>query len=138
MLLGAFFAGLAIENSMLGASHACANPLTSNHGITHGVAIAVLLPQVVRWNAPVVGNRYGELMRLARGNGSGSDSPQALALRLEGMVACGKMPTNLRAVGVSKQDLARLAEAAMQQWTGRFNPRPLDKAGALEVYEWAF
>ena len=138
MLLGAFFAGLAIEYSMLGASHACANPLTSNYGVTHGIAIAMLLPKVVRWNASVVGDRYQELARLAHKNGLGGDDSQALVLRLEEMVTCGKMPTNLRAVGVSKQDLTRLAESAIRQWTGRFNPRPLDKAGALEVYEWAF
>ncbi|MBO0860717.1 MAG: iron-containing alcohol dehydrogenase, partial [Chloracidobacterium sp.] len=50
MLLGSYLAGLAIENSMLGATHACANPLTKNFGVTHGLAIAVMLPRVVRWN----------------------------------------------------------------------------------------
>src|SRR5262249_24363197 len=39
MQVGAFLAGTAIENSMLGATHACANPLTAHYGITHGVAI---------------------------------------------------------------------------------------------------
>lgn len=136
MLLGAFFAGLAIENSMLGASHACANPLTSNYGITHGVAIAMLLPKVVRWNAPVAESRYRELMQVARGNGSSCDSAESLAQRLEKMVALGKMPMNLRAVGISSMDLMELADAAILEWTGRFNPRPLDKAGALEVYQW--
>ena len=51
MLLGAHEAGIAIEQSMLGATHACANPLTAHHGTTHGIAIAVMLPHVVRWNA---------------------------------------------------------------------------------------
>ena len=138
MLLGAYFAGLAIEHSMLGASHACANPLTSRHGITHGVAIAMLLPQVVRWNTPVVGSRYRELMHMARANGFERDDPLALALRLEEMAACGRMPAGLRSVGVSREDLGQLAEAASLQWTGRFNPRPLDRKGALEVYQWAF
>ena len=41
MQLGAHCAGIAIENSMLGATHACANPLTAHYGTTHGVAIAV-------------------------------------------------------------------------------------------------
>ena len=55
MLLGAHEAGIAIEQSMLGATHACANPLTAHYGTTHGVAIAVMLPHVVRWNAEQVG-----------------------------------------------------------------------------------
>src|SRR6266851_3712438 len=50
MQLGAHYAGIAIEHSMLGATHACANPLTARYGTTHGVAIAALLPHVVRWN----------------------------------------------------------------------------------------
>src|SRR5687767_2441209 len=50
MQLGAFYAGVAIENSMLGATHACANPLTARYGTAHGAAIAMLLPSVVRWN----------------------------------------------------------------------------------------
>ena len=40
MLLGAHLAGLAIESSMLGATHACANPLSARYGTAHGVAIA--------------------------------------------------------------------------------------------------
>src|SRR5688572_1061822 len=62
MLLGAHEAGIAIEQSMLGATHACANPLTAQHGMTHGVAIGVMLPHVVRWNAEHVGERYRELL----------------------------------------------------------------------------
>ena len=53
MQLGAHFAGTAIEQSMLGAAHACANPLTARYDITHGLALAMLLPHVVRWNAVV-------------------------------------------------------------------------------------
>src|SRR5205085_2092301 len=58
MQLGAHYAGIAIEHSMLGATHACANPLTARYGITHGVAIAALLSHVVRWNDD---DRYVEL-----------------------------------------------------------------------------
>ena len=62
MLLGAHEAGIAIEQSMLGATHACANPLAALHGTTHGVAIAIMLPHVVRWNADHVGDRYRHLL----------------------------------------------------------------------------
>jgi alcohol dehydrogenase len=61
MQLGAFYAGLAIENSMLGATHACANPLTARYGTAHGAAIAMLLPSVVRWNESAVGHDYAWL-----------------------------------------------------------------------------
>src|SRR5581483_3516526 len=61
MQVGAHFAGVAIENSMLGACHALANPLTAHYGLTHGVAIGVLLPHVIRFNAAAVGALYADL-----------------------------------------------------------------------------
>ena len=61
MQLGAFYAGVDIEQSMLGAAHACANPLTARYDMTHGVALAILLPHVVRWNAQATDDLYREL-----------------------------------------------------------------------------
>ncbi len=132
MLLGAHLAGLAIEGSMLGATHACANPLSARHGTLHGVAIALLLPHVVRWNAGTARARYAELLALS---GRRARQPAlALADRLEALAVAGGLPRGLRAAGVTESDLPRLAEEAAQQWTGRFNPRAFDAAGALEVY----
>ena len=65
MQWGAFYAGTAIELSMLGATHACANPLTARYGTTHGNAIAILLPHVVRWNAEAAESLYAELLRVS-------------------------------------------------------------------------
>ncbi len=132
MLLGAHLAGLAIECSMLGATHACANPLSARYGTAHGVAIALLLPHVVRWNASAARNRYDELLALS-GRRARRPAP-ALADRLEDLAVRGGLPRGLRAAGVLEADLPALAEEAAQQWTGRFNPRPFDAAGALEVY----
>jgi alcohol dehydrogenase len=137
MQLGAYYAGVAIENSMLGATHACANPLTARYGTTHGVAVALLLPAVVRWNAPAAGERYAELLHVSGAQAQG-DGAQALALRLEQMAGVAGLPARLGELGISKADISGLAEEAAAQWTGRFNPRPFDVAGALEVYECAF
>jgi alcohol dehydrogenase len=49
MLLGAAYAGIAIENSMLGAAHSCANPLTAKFHVVHGEAVGVMLPHVIRF-----------------------------------------------------------------------------------------
>jgi len=134
MMLGAHYAGAAIEHSMLGATHACANPLTRNYGTTHGVAIAVLLPHVVRWNEIIVGDQYHELMSLSA---SGHNSGESLATRLEGLRLAGGLPGSLEAIDVSRKDLTKLAEEAAKQWTGSFNPRDWNYEGALEVYETA-
>lgn len=136
MQLGAYFAGVAIENSMLGAAHACANPLTARFGVLHGVAIAAMLTHVVRWNSPVAGKRYDELMRLSGGVSDGEGV--GLSRRLRELAEAGELPVTLRALGVGQNDLSLLAEEAAGQWTGRFNPRPFDVASALEIYRSAF
>ena len=133
MQLGAYYAGVAIENSMLGAAHACANPLTAHYGTTHGVALAILLPQVVRWNAEVAGTRYTELVGSSKG-----DAGEKLAKRLEQLAVAGDLSARLSTVGVPKDDLETLAGEAARQWTGSFNPRAFDASGALEVYRWAY
>ncbi len=133
MLLGAHLAGAAIENSMLGAAHACANPLTARYGTEHGAALASLLPSVVRWNAAAVGARYAELTGGADGEGG-----ETLARRVEELAGAGDLRQRLSEMGVPREVLPALAEDAAGQWTGRFNPREFDAAGALEVYEWAY
>lgn len=154
MQLGAYFAGMAIENSMLGATHACANPLTTHYGTAHGASIAILLPSVVRWNASVAGERYAELLKLASTSRptSTSISPsisttsenirdgsaEGLARRLEELATAGGLRRTLGEAGVALSDLSMLADEAAQQWTGRFNPRAFDSKGALEVYGLAF
>jgi len=126
MLLGAHYAGIAIENSMLGATHACANPLTAHYGTAHGVAIAAILPHVVRWNAITVQSLYREL--------AGVD----LADRLAKMAAAAGLPGRLRELGVPREALPALAQDAAAQWTGRFNPRPFDAPAALTIYQLAY
>lgn len=139
MQLGAYFAGLAIENSMLGATHACANPLTARYGTAHGAAIAMLLPWVVRWNRSVVAERYSELLQLSsvRLNCGDVRNTEQLAQRLEQLAGAGGLRCGLSTAGIPATDLPMLAVEAAAQWTGSYNPRPFDSKGALEVYEWA-
>ncbi len=137
MLLGAHEAGIAIEQSMLGATHACANPLTAHYGTTHGVAISVILPHVVRWNAAVAGDRYAELLRVSGHRPVGNAAAQ-LAARLEALARAGGLPATLRDLGVSYDSLDQLASDASTQWTGTFNPRPFDVRAARVLYEQAF
>jgi alcohol dehydrogenase class IV len=138
MQLGAYFAGVAIENSMLGATHACANPLTAHLGTPHGVAISMLLHHVVRWNGGVAGPRYGELLALSRLRSDNGNPTECLARRLMQLAAAAGLPGSLSAVLLPREDLRMLAEEAAEQWTGRFNPRPFDAAGALEIYQCAY
>ena len=125
MQVASYFAGAAIEHSMLGAAHACANPLTQRYNTTHGHALALLLPHVVRWNTPAVHGRYAEI------------HPE-LALRLEELRDAAGLPARLSAAGAAIDDLAELSERAAEQWTGTFNPRKFDAAAAMELYLCAY
>ena len=135
MQLGAFYAGLAIEQSMLGAAHACANPLTARYQITHGVALAIMLPYVVRWNSGPAAPLYGRLLGDAAGPG---DPGERLATRLRALADHAALPDRLETEGVEREALPQLADEAAQQWTGTFNPKPLTAVDALELYRCAF
>jgi alcohol dehydrogenase class IV len=124
-LLGAHLAGAAIEASMLGAAHSCANPLSARYGLAHGIAVGLMLPAVVRFNAPVARDLYAEL------------APR-LAERLEELRSLCGLPSCLRDAGVEEHALPQLAEEAARQWTAQFNPRPVTAADLLEVYRAAF
>jgi alcohol dehydrogenase len=139
MQLGAYLAGVAIENSMLGACHACANPLTAHYGLTHGVAIGILLPHVIRFNAAAVAPLYGDLAHdVGMVNGDTSAAAEVLARRIVDLMHSAELPTTLRECGVGDGILPVLAEEANQQWTARFNPRPVGEADLLHLYEAAY
>ena len=135
MLLGAWYGGLAIEQSMLGAAHACANPLTARYETTHGVALAILLPHVVRWNSAAAAPGYADLLGdTVDAGGAGA----RLAARLRALADRAGLPARLRSEGVTLDDLPQLADDAARQWTGSFNPRPFAASDAMEIYRCAF
>lgn len=137
MQLGACFAGLAIENSMLGAAHALANPLTAHYDIVHGQAIGLMLPHVIRFNAEVHGPWYDELVR-ASANEPGMPSlrtPLELADFVRELVAHAGLATRLEEMNVEAALLPTLAADAARQWTGTFNPREVGEAELLSLYQ---
>jgi alcohol dehydrogenase len=129
MQLGAALAGLAIENSMLGAAHATANPLTAHHGVIHGHAVALMLPHVMRFNvaepaARAIYERYGAILR--------AENISALPLIdwVGEVVAASAIPL----VNGAPHDFSVLARDAAKQWTGQFNPRPLQPDDYIALY----
>jgi alcohol dehydrogenase len=141
MQLGACLAGLAIENSMLGGAHALANPLTATFGIAHGQAVAIMLPHVIRHNAPHVGPWYNELL-LSGGSFDGGlfrDHPaDALATWLRNMAQQAGLAGTLSECGVARDHLPQLAIDAARQWTGTFNPVELTENDLRRIYDAAF
>lgn len=138
MQLGACFAGMAIENSMLGAAHALANPLTAHYGVPHGEAIALMLPHVVRFNGQAVDPWYRDLLACTSGlNGAppASSGAEGLAGFVAGLVRKAGLPERLAQCGVEQSMLHTLATEAARQWTSGFNPRTVDERDLLQLYE---
>ncbi len=145
LLLGAAYAGLAIENSMLGAAHATANPLTATFNITHGHAVGIMLPHVVNYNAqdPATHQQYLELARAA-----GLDGVSELIHALRENLTLAQLPANPGDIpGQSGKPLGEtlasdaipaLAASAATQWTGTFNPRPVTAGDFEALYRLAF
>lgn len=137
MQIGSNLAGAAIESAMLGICHSCANPLSAHYGITHGTAIGVLLPHVIRFNAPAAELLYAELVALTHPL-NGVPASEILARRITELVGVADQPTRLRDCGVSDSILPLLALEASEQWTAKFNPRPVTETELLEVYRAAW
>jgi alcohol dehydrogenase len=123
MQLGAAYAGLAIELSMLGAAHSAANPLTARFDVVHGQAVGMMLPSVVRFNMedPSARETYLEM----------SDD---LPGRLEALLAAAEMPLSIAGCGVTDDAIPRLAAEAAAQWTAQFNPRAVTAADFESLY----
>ncbi|MFL2907990.1 MAG: iron-containing alcohol dehydrogenase [Limisphaerales bacterium] len=141
MLLGAAFAGTAIEHSMLGAAHSAANPLTAHFGVIHGQAVGLMLPHVVRFNGEdeTVATAYAELVAgTAAASNNGVPAHESLAAALEGFMDAAGMPRNLAACGVDEGKVNVLSEEAAGQWTASFNPRDITAADFEGLYSRAF
>jgi len=145
MLLGAALVGMSIENSMLGAAHAAANPLTAKFGVVHGKAVGVMLPAVIRYNSSsaAAGQTYAGLAAELTLNGAapalnGSPDADVLISRVRELLDQAKLPRSLKDCGVENRSIPALAEAAATQWTAAFNPRPLSARDFETIYRDAY
>jgi alcohol dehydrogenase len=132
--LGAAWAGLAIENAMLGAAHALANPLTAAHRVVHGQAVGLMLPHVVRHNGPACEAAYATLLGDI-GQACASEAAGRLATWLDDLLAAARLCRSLAALGIQAPAVPSLAEAAAAQWTAAFNPRPVTAEDLALLYE---
>jgi len=124
MLLGAAYAGIAIENSMLGGAHSCANPLTAKFNVVHGEAVGVMLPHIIRFNRTLP-----EIAAIYESYFDGD-----LADRISELLWEAQMPRQISHYGVTEADIPALAEMAMKQWTAQFNPRALTTDDFAALY----
>lgn len=143
MLLGSMLAGQAFANSPVAAVHALAYPVGGIFHVPHGLSNALVLPHVLRFNAPAAGAVYAEiaadafpgLARVERSQARCAGFIEALA----GLSARLGMQTRLREVGIPEEALPRMATDAMKQTRLLVNnPREMGEADALAIYRAAW
>lgn len=142
MALGQYVTGMAFSNVGLGVVHGMAHPLSAFYDTPHGIANAVLLPYVMEFNAPYTGTKFREIAR-AMGVKKVDEMKQA-EYREAAIKAVKKLskdvgiPKTLKEIGVKKEDLEALADAAMADVCTGGNPRPCSRELVLEVYKKAY
>jgi alcohol dehydrogenase class IV len=137
MLLGAMLAGQAFSNAPVAAVHALAYPIGGIFHVPHGLSNSLVLPHVLRFNAPVAASMYAELAEIVAPQAQGSIEARghALIASMEEIAARVGIETHLHQVGIAESDLDRLADEAMLQTRllGN-NPRELLRNDARAIY----
>ncbi len=143
MLLGSMLAGQAFANSPVAAVHALAYPIGGTFHIPHGLSNALVLPHVLRFNAPDAAHLYAEIAADAFPRLGMEESVQGrCAAFIEELAALSRrvgLQPRLRDVGIPEDALARMAADAMKQQRLLVNnPREVTEQDALAIYRAAW
>jgi alcohol dehydrogenase class IV len=136
MLVAASMGAMAFQKG-LGASHALAHPLGSEHGVHHGHANAIALPHVLAFLAEAPDeNTRARLAELAGAVGvAGAD---ALPGFVTALTAAGGLATRLRDAKVPRESLPAVARLGMEDASHKTSPRPVTEADLLRLLEAAW
>lgn len=133
-------AGMAFSNALLGIGHALAHPIGGFYNANHGHVNAVLLPEVLRFDFPVVQRKLSGLAA-ALGHKHADDKGCAEDMALETidtLLEAGGAPRGLKALGVKEEDLPMLAERALKDVCVLTSPRQTDTDDLLSILKRAF
>ncbi|GGP22516.1 iron-containing alcohol dehydrogenase family protein [Silvimonas iriomotensis] len=135
MMLGSYLAGMAFSNAGLGLTHAMAHQIGARYGIAHGVANAILLPSVLRFNQLVCQRQYAEI---AHAFGCTARTGDALITAVAQLIVDLGLPVNLQAAGGNPADFADMAQAALADACLAGNPRDVSAEQVIAVYQHAW
>jgi len=137
MLYGSMLAGMAFANAPTGAIHALAYPVALYWGVSHGLSNSLLMPAVLKYNAPVANNLYAEIAPCMFPELKGTDAQvcDAWIDKMEGMCTEFGIPNRLSSVGITKDDLDFLmVEGMKQKRLLPNNPRLVEPEDARGIY----
>ncbi len=142
MALGQYIAGMGFSNVGLGLVHGMAHPLGAFYNVPHGVANAILLPHIMEYNAPYTGEKYRHIAKAMGIKNTEDmtieDARNAAVNAVFQLNNDVKIPTNLHMVGVKKEDITALAEAAYADVCTQGNPRETNISDIEKLYHSVF
>jgi len=142
MLIGSMLAGQAFANAPVAAVHALAYPIGGHFGVPHGLSNALVLPHVMRFNAPACFQAYADLAPFAFPELAGATGERGADAFIEALVELSRdigLQPRLRDVGIPEDAIPTLASDAMKQTRLLVNnPRPLALEDARAIYEAAW
>ena len=137
MAVAQYIAGMAFSNVGLGVDHGMAHPLSALFDVPHGVACAMLLPTVMRFNAPVCLAKYEQIAKAVGVWQEGMTLEQAAdaaCKAIEDLSAVVGTNKHLTDLGITEKDIPALAEQAINDVCTPGNPREVTKDDIISLY----
>ena len=137
MALAQYVAGMAFSNVGLGVDHGMAHPLSALHDVPHGVACAMLLPTVMRWNACAAADKYVDIakaLEVYREGMTREEAADAACAEIENLSRRVGIPAHLSELGITEADIPALADQAIADVCTPGNPRPVTREDIVALY----
>ncbi len=123
MMMSSMMGAIAFQKD-LGAVHSCAHALGTVNDLHHGLANAVMIDHVMKFNAQAAGDKMAELARVC---GAGS-TPQDFIAWLGRLKAAIGLPAGLKTLGVKAEHVPALVDIAIDDICHQTNPRKCTRA----------
>ena len=137
MAVAQYVAGMAFSNVGLGVDHGMAHPLSALHDVPHGVACAMLLPAVMRWNAPAALDKYVDIAKAVgvyRDGMTREEAAEAACDEIANLSRRVGIPAHLSELGITEKDIDALADQAIADVCTPGNPRPVTREDIVALY----
>ena len=138
MAVAQYVAGMAFSNVGLGVDHGMAHPLSALHDIPHGVACAMLLPTVMKFNAPAALPKYVDIAKalgVYKDGMTQQEAADAACAEIDNLSRLVGIPTHLSELGITEKDIDALADQAIVDVCTPGNPREVTRDDIVALYK---
>jgi lactaldehyde reductase len=137
MAVARYIAGMAFSNVGLGVDHGMAHPMSALHDVPHGVACAILLPTVMRFNAPAALDKYVDIAKgldVYKEGRTKEEAAEAACNEIRDMSIRVGIPQHLSELGITENDIDALADQAIADVCTPGNPREVTRDDIVALY----